>query len=121
MSGWKTFLVSRQANDIVGHLTSYEAAEYHALSRKLGGEFGSRVAGPGAIATVFICDRTAKMLPNVSSLLIFVCIVCVFFLISGLLVRPVYQRLRAFLCSTEYARQKGYEEKSLRVARFGLG
>jgi hypothetical protein len=121
MSAWNNLFFSREVCDIIAHFTPDEAAGYRELGQNLGGQFGSRVVGPGAVVTVLVSGSTARGFPHTSSLLILAGFACLFFVIAHFLARPVRQRMRAYLCSTEYAQRTGYRVESLPLSRLGIG
>jgi hypothetical protein len=124
MSDWKTvcrhLFSSHEVNDIIDHFTPDEALSYHSLAHEVGGRYGARLVGPGSVATVVISSHTAKIFPHVSSALILLAFSCVFWVIARVLARPMHQHLRAFLCSTAYAQQSGYQPEKLRLSRLSF-
>jgi hypothetical protein len=121
MSHWYLFR-SREVADITSHMTADEELSFRAEWRSpkwvMGAGVLSGILGP------LLIPKTISAIPfSFSGLFHFLGAALIVFLPVGLilglsLAYATRKKMRAFLCSTEYARQAGYREDSLRLYRF---
>ena len=116
MAFWYPFRL-REVAEITSHLTTDETSALRSLSNELGRWWGLRV-GIIAVCSVLLVDHFVHAF--FASLIVSV-MVCgfvspiVFVMGGGLRMR---EKMKEFLCSTEYARQVGYRSDSLPFNRW---
>jgi len=118
MAFWYPFR-SREVKDITSHLTPEEHSSLNAIATQNGTWFGGWIVGPGAILSVFLSDASFESFSHFSAIAISTVIFGAFFVISGIIARPMNKRMKTFLCGTEYAKRTGYSVDLLSMYGFG--
>lgn len=105
--GLSLLLSGSTVREISKHLTQEERAESTRLVQSYGGKMGLFVAGPFAILCIWL-----RMSWGITSILPYVGIFCIVLALAAPFMYSHWKKMRAFMLSTEYAREQGYNKKS---------
>jgi len=105
--GLSRLLPGGTIRDIAKHLTDEERAESTRLAQSYGGTMGLFVAGPFAV----LCT-SLYMFWGIKSILPYVGLFCIVMALAAPFMFSNWKKMRAFMFSTEYARNQGYNKES---------